>query len=88
MGLAAAAEQATAESAQSELDQVREVVGGKLLLALDLIFVVLLGRCCKQEILPGVNLLSVSARGLIEILDHGLVLDEFLVSTHEEANDS
>ena len=59
--LAAAAEQTTAESAQSVLDQVREVVGGKLLLALNVISEVLLDIICKQGILCCVNLLSVTA---------------------------
>ena len=45
LGLAAATEQTAAESSECELDQVREVVGGKLLLALYLVLEVLLGRC-------------------------------------------
>ena len=61
LGLAAAAEQTAAESAQSVLDQVREVVGGKLLLALNVISEVLLGGCGEQRILCRVNLVSVVA---------------------------
>ena len=59
--LAAAAEQTAAESAQNELDQIGEVVGGNLLLAVNLVFVVLLDGCCEQGVLCRVNLLSVTA---------------------------
>ena len=45
LGFAAAVEQTTAEIAHSELDQVSEVIGGKLLFTLNLVLVALLGRC-------------------------------------------
>ena len=86
--LAAAAEQTAAESSQSVLDQVREVVGGKLLLALNVIPEVLLSKCWEQGVLCWVNLLSVAAWGSIETLNQKLVLDKALVSPHEETNSS
>lgn len=45
LGFAAVAEQTAAVSAKNILGHIGKVVGGKLLLALDLVCVVLLNRC-------------------------------------------
>ena len=61
LGLGATVEQAAAVSAQSVLDQIGEVVGGKLLLALHLVFVALLGGCLEQKVLLRVKLTPIVA---------------------------
>ena len=51
LGLAAAAEQTAAKDAQSVLHQIGDVIGGELLLALDVISEVMLGKCWEQGVL-------------------------------------
>ena len=59
--LAAIVQQTATVVAQCVLNHVGKIVGSKRILALDLVFVVLLGGFCEQGVLRRVNLLSVTA---------------------------
>ena len=61
LGLAAAAEETAAKSAQSVIDQVREVIRGKRLVALKFVIILLLCKCCEQGVFCRVNMFSANA---------------------------